>query len=319
MKKKSGRFWVVGVSAPAVVTGILGRRRRLQSRGLQGQRKFQKEFAAPAGSVIFLTAIVCFSAILAVVACPLTAQEPDSHVLQNNGKPIAVPFHCKDTDVEWAGLSCTEHEPCPAYLELSAIEGDGDLILAAGNIHSEAVTLFSLLLVSRDGGRTWQEPFERIRGAGLDRIQIGSGGAAWVGGSELFPLAQNPFLLTTGDGTAWRRVSIFEEPEPGSIQQFHFDNPKDGFLVADRGLGEGNARFGRYESNDGGATWTLKEASSHPPVPGPPPQPSAWRALDDAASHAFRVERQEGGRWSTVAAFAVSAGVCRPEPAVPQP
>ncbi len=319
MKKKSGRIWVVGVSAPAVVTGILRKRRREYPAGLQGAWRIQENCALCRGFFNIRTPWELLTALLLALPSFLPAQEAVPPALENTGKPIAVPFHCTEGDVEWAGLACTERDPCPAYLELSAVEGSGDRIVAAGNIHSEAVTLFSLLLESHDSGRTWREPFDRIRGAGLDRAQIGDGGPAWVGGAELFPITLNPFILITEDGKAWRRAAILDEPLPGAIQQFHFDNSKDGSLVLDRGPGNENARYERYDSHDGGASWILQEGTAKPPALAAPAQPSVWRLLDDAASHSFRIEHMEGGRWSTVAAFAVAAGMCKPEFPAPQP
>src|ERR1051325_4283909 len=73
---------------------------------------------------------------------------PPVTVLENTGKPILLPFQCAAEDIQWAGLTCSEEEPCPTYLELTAVESAGDRILTAGNVHSTAVTLFSVLLAS---------------------------------------------------------------------------------------------------------------------------------------------------------------------------
>src|ERR1051325_10299585 len=67
-------------------------------------------------------------------------------VLENNGKPILLPFQCTEEDVQLSGLTCPEEDPCPVYLELSAVESVGNRILVAGNLHSPAVTMFSPLL-----------------------------------------------------------------------------------------------------------------------------------------------------------------------------
>ena len=85
---------------------------------------------------------------------------------------MQVPYQCTASDTQTAGLSCSEEEPCPVYLELAAVEHAGTHIVAVGNIHSTAVTLYSVLLATEDSGHTWSETFERIRGAGLDRIQF---------------------------------------------------------------------------------------------------------------------------------------------------
>src|SRR5215831_12163576 len=74
-------------------------------------------------------------------------------VLENHDRPMEVPFQCTEEDMEWAGLSCTEQDPCPAYFELAAAEPSGSKIFVAGNIHSESVTLYSVLFASDDGGK----------------------------------------------------------------------------------------------------------------------------------------------------------------------
>src|SRR5580692_1769122 len=63
------------------------------------------------------------------------APPPAPPKFQNDGKPITLPFQCTAEDIRWAGMACTEDEPCPIYLELSAAEGVGDHIFTAGNIH----------------------------------------------------------------------------------------------------------------------------------------------------------------------------------------
>ena len=73
-------------------------------------------------------------------------------------------FQCSEEDIQSFGLGCTEEEPCPIYLELSAFETLGNQLFAVGNIHSAANTLYSIGLASADGGKTWREPFQRVRG-----------------------------------------------------------------------------------------------------------------------------------------------------------
>src|ERR1700681_3385516 len=77
------------------------------------------------------------------VAPPPAAPSPPK--FQNDGKPITLPFQCTAEDIRWAGMTCSEDEPCPIYLELSTAEGLGNHIFAAGNIHSDTVTLSSVL------------------------------------------------------------------------------------------------------------------------------------------------------------------------------
>src|SRR5205814_3845147 len=132
------------------------------------------------------------------------AQEPP--VLRNAGEPMLLPFQCTDEDMQWAGMSCSEEEPCPLYLEVTGIETVGNRIILPANIHSESTTLYSVLLSSDDGGVTWREPYERIRGSGLDHSQFVDFQNGWVSGETLLLVARDPFLLIASEGGKTRCV-----------------------------------------------------------------------------------------------------------------
>jgi hypothetical protein len=268
----------------------------------------------------FLPGTVLLTALAAAAAW---AQEqppatPAPPVLENSGKPMLLPFHCTEDDIQWGGLSCSADEPCPVYLELAAVESGGTpgpgRIFAAGNIHSSAVTLYSVLLASEDAGHTWREAYERIRGASLDRIQFLDAELGWASGQELSPLPQDPFLLVTSDGgRKWRQRVIFSESRVGSIQQFQIGAKDSGSLIIDRGPGSEGGRYELYESPDAGETWTIRETSDRPLKLKPlPVAPSEWRARADGPTQSFHLERRQGERWVSVAAFEVKLGACQP-------
>ncbi|MGO9261556.1 MAG: WD40/YVTN/BNR-like repeat-containing protein [Bryobacteraceae bacterium] len=246
---------------------------------------------------------------------PAPPSLPVMPVLENNGKPMVLPFHCTDDDIQWAGLTCSEDDPCPIYLELASMAAQGGKIVTAGNIHSAAVTLYTAVLVSEDAGRTWTEAHERIRGAGLDHIQFLDGETAWVSGLTLYPLPQDPFLLLTTDaGKTWRQRPIAGENHPGAIQQFFFSSRADGFLLIDRGPAETRDRYERFESADGGESWTIQEESTKPLKLRQTVVPSTdWRLRVDSSTQSYHLERRQGQRWIGVAAFAVKIGACKPE------
>jgi len=251
--------------------------------------------------------------------------------MENAGKPMVATFQCTDEDIQRAGLTCSEEDPCPVYLELATGNASGSRILAAGNLHTSAVTLYSLLLASEDGGRTWREPHERIQAAGLDHIQFLDADTGWVSGLSLSPLPQDPFLLVTLDGgKTWRQRPIFSEGADnrnGTIQQFSFSARDSGSLIVDHGQGSDGDRYEMYESRDAGESWSIKESSNKPlRLWRPPPAPSAdWRVRADANTQSFHIERRAGGaeagvpaareRWTSVAAFAVKLAGCKPQPA----
>ena len=236
-------------------------------------------------------------------------------VLENTGKPMLVPFQCTEDDMRWAGLACSEEDPCDVYLEVALAEPAGQRIFASANIHTDAATLYSVLLGSDDGGRTWREAHERIRGAGLDHIQFLGADTGWISGLSLSPLPQDPFLLVTNDGgKTWRQRLIFSETRVGSIHQFFFGAKDSGSLIIDRGPGSEGGRWERFESPDGGDTWMIKETSDKPlGLKQQPAAPSDWRVRADAPTKSFHIERRQGTRWASVAAFAVNLGVCKPQ------
>lgn len=270
---------------------------------------------ARAGTVVSAMAIAGF--------WPLAGQnapaESKPALLENQGRPMSVPFECTDDDIAWAGLSCSEQDPCPVYLELAAIEPVGNKLFAAGNLHTEAVTLYSVLLGSDDQGKTWREVYQRMRGSGLDHIQFTDLANGWVSGEKLSPLAQDPFLLITNDGGAkWREQPIFEDGGPGSIQQFSFESKDRGSLIVDHGEGSEEERFGLYETPDGGGDWRIKQLSKVPlRLQHAEVADRDSRVRADRPTRSFRIERRQGEQWVTVAAFAVNAGACKPSADVP--
>jgi hypothetical protein len=257
---------------------------------------------------------------------PAQPATPAPVVLDNSGKPMLLPFQCTDEDIHAGGLSCTEDEPCGVFLELTAAAASpGGRIFAAGNIHTEAVTLYSVLLSTSDGGQTWTEAYDRIRSAGLDHIQFAGPEKGldkglekgWISGEELSPLPQNPFLLVTTDGgKTWTRRPILNDADEnrfGTVHQFTFTADNVGSLIVDRGLGSDDSRYVLYESPNGGDHWQIRQESRKPLVlKAPPAVPSDWRIHVDAASKAFQVEKRQGDRWTPIASFLVRLNPCKP-------
>lgn len=239
--------------------------------------------------------------------------QPPPALFEYEGKPIALPFHCSLDDVQWAGMTCSEDEPCPLYLELASAEGVGERVFAAGNIHSDAVTLYSLLLSSADGGHSWQVGSDSVRGAGLDHIQLLDALTGWIDGQTLYPIPQDPFFLFTADGgKSWRLEPVFNDSHYGLIQQFAFESKTAGAVILDNGPGD-IGRYARYETTDGGETWSIKQESPKPlPFKRAIPN-AAWRVRADAATRSYRIEHRTGAQWTAVAAFSVKLPPCKPE------
>lgn len=248
----------------------------------------------------------------ASIATPITAP-----VLENTGKPVMLPFQCTVEDTASLGLSCSETEPCAIYLELTAVESSGSRIFAAGNIHSAAIIMYTVLLSSDDQGHTWREVADRVRGAGLDRIQFLDAETGWASGETLSPITQDPFLMITTDGgKTWRTRPVFEESREsryGSIQQFFFTAKDSGTLIVDRGAGSDGDRYELYESPNSGESWNIKETSTKPLKLKRTAAPSnEWRVRADARTQSFHLEHKQGATWTTVTAFAVKLAPCKP-------
>ena len=264
-------------------------------------------------------AFYCLVGVAAAQVEKPVEQPAENPPLQNTGKPMIVDYRCGEEDIRLAGLSCTIDDPCPVFLELASVEAVGNRIFVAGNIHSSTTTLYSMLLASDDAGKTWREPYERMRLAGLDRIQFIDFENGWVGGEVQHPLPRDPFLLATTDGgKTWQAHPIFAEPQFGAILQFSFSSRTNGSLVVDRGRAGESGRYELYETPNAGESWSLRQTNERPiqMKHSIGAAEADWRVRADAASKSYHIERRAGGGWRGIAAFSVSIGACKP-PEIP--
>ena len=272
---------------------------------------------APTAFVFLCT--VCAQEPPAPAAPAKTEPEP-APLLHYNGKPLVLPFQCTDDDMQWAGMSCSEEQPCPIYLELSAMDTIGNRILVLGNIHTESATLYSVLLASEDGGVNWHEPYERMRGMTLNQLQFIDFQNGWISGETLVPVSRDPFLLITSDGgKSWRMRPVFSEGGGGAVKEFWFRSATNGAMVIDRMASADAARYELYESPNGGETWMIRRTSDQPiTIPGRSSDAGSegWRIRADARSKSFVIENSTGERWKTASSFLVAIGSCKPAPHV---
>lgn len=236
------------------------------------------------------------------------------------GRPLAIESSCNEDVIQALGLGCTRDEPCPIFLELSGLEVAGNSVILSGNIHTDIITVDSILLGSEDGGKTWTEPHARLRQGVLEQIQFIDFQNGWVAGQIMQTFARDPFLLITNDGgKSWRRRAMFDDARPGSIEYFHFTSKNQGTLVLDRSKsGDPNVKYESFESSTGGSSWTIREVSKSIIKPKRPlPGNGDWRLRADAALKAYRVEKRAGNAWQTVASFTIKMKDCAPpEPKV---
>ena len=107
--------------------------------------------------------------------------------------PYRIPFTCTAEDIDAFGLTCSQQEPCPVFAELSSVESLSGRLFVTGNLHTVSATLYGLLLVSDDGGKTWTEPLKHERWTAYDLIQFADLEHGWISGVVMQPLPKDPF------------------------------------------------------------------------------------------------------------------------------
>jgi hypothetical protein len=251
--------------------------------------------------------------LLSSLASLVHAQE--SSPLINTGDPMRLTYACAEEDLQFAGMACTDDDPCPIYLELTSIAPNGRKIFIAGNLHSTSATLSSILLMSDDGGSNWKEPSARVRGSALDQIQFYNLQAGWAAGETQYPLPRDPyFFITTDGGNSWRQALVGEEGSAGAIQRFWFDSATHGELIVDAGKTSGGGRYLSYESQTGGGNWTLRGKSDLlPRLRQAPPagENPDWRIRTSKDGKAYDIEQRAGAKWTRAASFLIEVANCK--------
>ncbi|MBI3209796.1 MAG: hypothetical protein HYZ37_12985 [Candidatus Solibacter usitatus] len=244
---------------------------------------------------------------------PKPAEKP---VYAYQGKALKIAAECADEEIQAFGLTCSADDPCPLYLELAAVDGVGNRLFATGNIHATDATLWSILLASEDGGKTWTEGFERMKSTGLEHMQFADFENGWIGGQQLLSLPRDPFFLITNDGgKTWRKRPLSGEPRVGAVEQFFFENRNIGSLVVDRvQAGDAGGRHEFYETRTSGDAWSLVQVSPKPIALKKQRAPNPdWRLRTDSKTKSFLIEQRSGARWNTAASFLINTGECKPK------
>ena len=226
---------------------------------------------------------------------------------------VKIPFECTEKDLDQFGLTCTQEEPCPVFLELSSADSGAGRIIVTGNLHTQNQTLFGVVLTSEDNGLTWKDGTARLPFGSLEQVQFLDLQTGWISGESIDPLARNAFfLLTTDGGKTWRQKLIFDDTKYGTVAQFHFDSAMHGQMILDASQGR-NTRQELYETNTGGDSWGVKQTSnSKLQLPAVRPAGSTYRVRVDAKTESLVLERGGGRTWDAIARFEVRVGNCVP-------
>jgi photosystem II stability/assembly factor-like uncharacterized protein len=128
----------------------------------------------------------------------------------------------------------------------------------------------------------------------------------WISGQVYQSLLKDPYFLVTRDGgKTWRRRPIYSESTVATIEDFKFEGPREGTVITAAG-----GRRQRWVTHNGGDVWQITETLDRKPAALGGVVESAYKVRTDARLKAQVVERKEGTRATTVAAFAVEAARC---------
>ncbi len=233
--------------------------------------------------------------------------------------PILLPNLCSQVDLESLGLTCSESDPCPTFLELSSAEVNNEVIVLSGNLHTSTTTIQSILLVSDDSGLTWREAHPRLPSVALEGMQFFDFSHGWVAGHSSLSLPRDPFLLLSSDGgRSWRKSSFHAESRVGIVEDFAFSSPRRGWALIDN-KGSGDAgRYELYETPNGASSWELKEISSRVPKAiaalGQRTPSGTTRLKADAKKNTITLERRAAEQWRPVVSFRLKLEDCAPAP-----
>ena len=281
-----------------------------------------------AGLLIMLTLLVSLPA----QAQQSASEAPEKQILIDNSALTPIPFQCSNTDLKSFAKPCTSDAPCSVYLHLSAVEPVDTKLIVTGYLYCETTKLYSILLLSEDGGQSWSEPHDRIPGAELELAHFHDLETGWIAGHIAGPPPRDPFfLLTTDGGKYWRHRAVNRDASTGVINRFWFDDENDGGLLIDRVQTDDAAQqYERYETMTGGESWDIREVSSKLiPLRNviPVSQHPDWRLIEDKDTLTWLVEHHQPNNWVTVATFPIEIGLCiqqekpspKTEPANTQP
>ncbi len=261
--------------------------------------------------------LIALAAALIIPALGQEAEAPQKPVLRFSGNPIVLPFECTNDDIAWFAMSCTAAVPCPIYLQLNSVQPVENKLFLSGSLHNGSATMYSVLLASEDGGLSWTEPHERLRGASLDRIFFYDAEHGWVSGHVMDFEPRDPFfLLTTDGGKIWRRRNIFDDTRVAVVDKFWFDSARSGVVLIDRlHPNEAGARYERFETMTGGESWMIREVSAQPirvrePLVAAPDR--EWRLRADKQSGSWLLQHRQPDGWAVVASFGIEVTRCAP-------
>ncbi len=152
-------------------------------------------------------------------------------------------------------------------LDLDVVDShDGKTLIAGGSYRDGAGSYRSVLLVSRDGGRSWEEVPVWLYGSEVCLVRCLDDRHAWFLTGWSIEGSQAPYHVfrTTDGGRTWRRSGELPPDIACSLSypsEFTFIDPDNGIVTFWSTTGE----IGTYRTFDGGRQWKrIRSAKSDP-------------------------------------------------------
>ncbi len=193
-------------------------------------------------------------------------------------------------------------DPCPVYLELSAVAANGPKDPCGG----ESAQHFRDAQLPSCCRATIPERHGKNRPPGSGETRSSSCSSddsehAWAAGETQYPLPRDPFvLLTTDGGASWRGASHRRR------RQRRF---RTAFVVRFGGAWRIDRRCGQdvnerpvsfFESETGGDSWALRSTADRAPAlrraPATAEDPN-WRIRTAKDGNAYQIENRAGDSW----------------------
>lgn len=170
----------------------------------------------------------------------------------------------KVNDKGWVSLS-GDKRATDIELDVSLLYADDRRFFLYGNFTSPAITLRSVLLMSKDGGMNWKETLEPVFGNSTVELffvdkDIGFALNMW----EIEGPGELTLYRTNDRGESWKEVSRVDKLNNLDMPlAMGFVDQDKGYIVFEKGLSDAKETY-FLVTKDGGKKWSLYESQKAP-------------------------------------------------------